>query len=134
MSKFLNSEQQALLADLPEDDILRSFFKILEKTPVVKKGPAKRTPFAAPATPRVVLADPIPVKILQEYVTFHCAGCGGQHRFLMKNLVGYKSGSGIAFREVSEMTDKIKALLEDGAIESEERHVQVLSCSVCGGL
>ena len=134
MSKFLNSEQQALLADLPEDDILRSFFKILEKTPVVKKGPAKKAASTAPAQPRVVLADPVPVKILQEYVSFQCAGCGGQHRFLMKNLVGYKSGNGISFREVSEMTDKIKALLEEGIIESDERHVQVLSCSVCGGL
>lgn len=133
MSKFLNSEQQALLADLPEDDILRSFFKILEKTPVVKKA-AKRTAFAAPTQPKVVLADPVPVKILQEYVSFQCAGCGGQHRFLMKNLVGYKSGNGISFREVSEMTDKIKALLEEGIIESDERHVQVLACSVCGGL
>lgn len=133
MSKFLNSEQEALLADLPEDDILRSFFKILEKTPVVKKA-AKRTAFAAPTQPKVVLADPVPVKILQEYVSFQCAGCGGQHRFLMKNLVGYKNGTGMQFREVSEMTDKIKQLLENGAIESEERHVQVLSCSVCGGL
>lgn len=119
-----------------ELDILQDFLDTLKAKgldkPRVKAAPKKGT--TQQSVPRVVLPDPVPVKILQEYVSFQCASCGSHHRFLMKSLVGYKSGTGIAFREVSEMTDKIKSLLEEGLIESEERHVQVLACSVCGGL
>lgn len=132
-------DQNILLVNAEVDqqiDLLQDFLNTLEEKGLNKpkiKTAAKKT--AGPqAAPRVVLPDPVPVKILQEYCTFQCAGCGSHHRFLMKSLVGYKQGTGTAFREVSEMTDKIKKLIEDGVIESEERHVQVLSCNVCGGL
>lgn len=132
-------DQDLILTDEEMDqelDLLQDFLNTLKQKgldkPKIKTAAKKAT--GQQAAPRVVLPDPVPVKILQEYVSFQCAGCGSHHRFLMKSLVGYKSGTGIAFREVAEMTDKIKTLLEEGAIESEERHVQVLACNVCGGL
>ena len=132
-------DQNILLVNAEVDqqiDLLQDFLNTLEEKglnkPRIKTAAKKAT--SQQAAPRVVLPDPVPVKILQEYVSFQCAGCGSHHRFLMKSLVGYKQGTGTAFREVSEMTDKIKTLLEDGIIESEERHVQVLACNVCGGL
>lgn len=132
-------DQDLILTDEEMDqevDLLQDFLNTLKQKGLDKprvKTAAKKTT-GQQATPRVVLPDPVPVKILQEYCTFQCAGCGSHHRFLMKSLVGYKQGSGVAFREVSEITDKIKKLIEDGIIESEERHVQVLVCNVCGGL
>lgn len=132
-------DQNILLVNAEVDqqiDLLQDFLNTLEEKGLNKpriKAAAKKTT-GQQAAPRVVLPDPVPVKILQEYCTFQCAGCGSHHRFLMKSLVGYKQGTGTAFREMSEMTDKIKKLIEDGVIESEERHVQVLACNVCEGL
>ena len=131
-------EQNILLVNAEVDqqiDLLQDFLNTLEEKGLNKpkiKTAAKKTA-GQQAAPRVVLPDPVPVKILQEYCTFQC-GCGSHHRFLMKSLVGYKAGTGTAFKEVLETTDKIRKLIEDGVIESEERHVQVLACNVCGGL